>query len=561
MQHSVSHAQILSIASELQKITRENNLDAIAGAISTQALDKLQSHRFHVMIAGEFANGKTTLINALLHANCLPVSSGANSSRIVEVVHGSEPSLTRIDNSGKRFNQDLGELTVLAQDRSSRDFYLEFAYPCELCRDGVVIIDTPGLQDVNKQRVAITFKYLPRTDMLIYVADATSGIKSTEYEFLGKISHELALPGMMVALNQIDKISGPEAIASVQRKTEMAIENIFDKRIPVFPISSIKALRACLSGNEEDLEASGLPVLENYLKNFLENDRFDAVVKATAAHLRIQCVAASNSINAVLQALTWDPSEHDRRTNAIMEDISAADQRIDLLKKEFLGKFKQVQTTFLEDLKDWIINNFRRSFLAKLTRANLSDLTAENVEEAIIQFAGDEVKNQCEATFREVGREFGTVLINADIKTSPLASISSNIVAVVLAAISYTFLGLFTWLAVLIVGNMVGAIDMIKDYQKEVALKNIGDSLRQALPGIVEKIEAEIVKECTQIEEKFMTNLSEARNVTLGSLSDAIERVTSERLKGQDELAVQKKLLSEALAKVNEFDQQLQSLV
>lgn len=578
MQRSNNHEKVLTLAAELQGIAQRNNMSPIVEAISSQALGKLQSHRFHVMIAGEFANGKTTLVNGLLRANCLPVSSGANSSRIVEIVHGSEPALTLVDGSGQRTSLSMEELPVFVQNRGAKDFHLELAHPCELCRDGVVIIDTPGLQDVNRRRVAITFKYLPRADMLIYVADATSGIKSTEYEFLGKTVRQFALAGVMVALNQVDKLSGDDAVAQVQRKTEEAVENIFGRTIPVFRVSSLKALKAILAGNEEDLRESGLPAIEDYLRNFLENERFDAVVKAAAAHLRMQCVALENGIAAFLQSLAWDPAEHETRTNKIMENIREADQRLDRIKAEFQRNLAQARLTFIGDFKGWLLNTFRREFMAKLNRANLNDLTAENVKDAVTHLAGEEIKkrwqafaleveklikelgSQCEISFRLAGAAMETALTGTELKSSPLASISPNTIAVALAVGSYLFMGLFSWIAVLFVGNMIGALDWIKQWQKEQVLKSIDDSLRQALPAAAEQVESEIARACGQVENGVMTNLAEARKATLGSLTDALEQARAERLKGQDSIAARKRELSAETEKVRDLDKKLQDL-
>lgn len=580
MKNSTSRNEILSITNELQQIAQHHNLLSIGEAISSQALAKLQSHRFHVVIAGEFANGKTSLINALLrNPEGLPTSSGANSSRVVEIVYGPQPKLFTVQNDGQKTESHLYELASLVQDTTSREFHLELAFPCELCRDGVVIIDTPGLQDVTKRRVAITFKYLPSADMVIYVADATKGIISTEYEFLGSSAKQFSLSGVMVALNHTDKLGGEEAVNLAQRKTEDAIESIFGKRIPVFPISAMRALRAILSSNETELKASGVPALEGYLKNFLENDKFQAVIKSVSAYLSMQCVGILNGLSAYMEALSWNPEEHEKRTTQIKQQLQSSDQRIDNIKNDFCRKLDREKSHFIDNYQGWLLNNFRAEFITKLRQSNINDLKAEYVKEAVSQLVGTELKKQWEVfqtkiekltsdlgrefneSIQDAGKSIGVIITTTNLSDSILTSVSPQIIAAALVYISYIFMGFISTLLLAIAGQMIDVIDWIKDWQKDKVIQEIDDSLRKSLPAMSERIQTEINKICDQIQSEILAHLTESRNAALDPLMTSLEKTRLDRMQGEETIQTRKKVLADDMEKVRNIDRRLQAFL
>ena len=46
------------------------------------------------------------------------------------------------------------------------------------------LVDTPGVNDLNEQRADITYGYVPRADVILYVLDATQILKKSEIAFI-----------------------------------------------------------------------------------------------------------------------------------------------------------------------------------------------------------------------------------------------------------------------------------------------------------------------------------------------------------------------------------------
>ena len=151
----------------------------LAQRIGRELVDKLEEDRFHLVVVGEFNHGKTTFVNALLGKDALPVGVTPTTAVIHHVRHADEPcaALVRADDS--KTDVDFDKLKEFAVDPASRGgdkegeqadddvMYLEVGYPAELLRKRIVLVDTPGVNDLNLQRAEITYKYIPQSDAVL----------------------------------------------------------------------------------------------------------------------------------------------------------------------------------------------------------------------------------------------------------------------------------------------------------------------------------------------------------------------------------------------------------
>lgn len=578
--HSPSLEKILSVANELKLIAQQVGLGQVEQTISGSIIPKLKDHRFHVVVAGEFSNGKTSLINALIRdAECLPTSSAVNSFRVVEIVGGSPQKLIIVHDDDRKIPASMAELPQLVQNTDGQSYHLELTVPCPLCEDGVVIVDTPGIQDISRRRIDITFKYLPKADMLIYVADATSGIKSSEYVFLDSIAKQNLLSGVLVALNQVDKLVTADDIPGIQRTTELAMEKIFGKRIPVFPVSAINSLRAIIAGDADRLRQAGLCAIEEYLRNFLENERANSIVKTMAANLRIQCATILNTLTVIRSGLLWDTSQFETQAEVISEKIQVADKEILHIRDDFLQKFEQAKNSWIGDYRSWLIGSFRSDFMKSLNRAEVQDLRTEYITDAVDKIVGAELKRRWQVFSCEVNQLVGDILnrqkmalVKADsfckvsaadvqIQDSIFESISADMIAAALAVLAYALFSIFHTVVLIFVGKMIGIIGKIKDFQKEMLLKQIDNALGKTLPDAADQVEKSFLNACLEVESTVLSELNELRKATLGSMEIALETIRAERLKGEADIESQRKSHSTYIDTVQQYDRQLEQMV
>lgn len=158
--------------------------------------EQLRSDTFKLIIMGRFKNGKSTLLNALLGGTTQPVVlDGHKGPMVVDdlpatatltgVRYAEEPKVQAWGFDGKAevwsFAKYLRESTLDTDElESQRRFQnikeFEMGYPAQLCREGVIVYDSPGL-DEHKSRTLITQEATKRCDaaVIVYRSDILMG--------------------------------------------------------------------------------------------------------------------------------------------------------------------------------------------------------------------------------------------------------------------------------------------------------------------------------------------------------------------------------------------------
>jgi predicted GTPase len=154
-------------------------------ASRVETLDKVKQHLltddFKVLVLGEFKTGKSTFINALLGAEVLPAYATPTTAIINEIKWGEERRALlhlKVSKNGSAPPveevpvEELEDYVVIqhsAQEiRASPYDKVELFWPLELCRNGVDIIDSPGLNE-HEVREKVTLNYLEIADAVLFV--------------------------------------------------------------------------------------------------------------------------------------------------------------------------------------------------------------------------------------------------------------------------------------------------------------------------------------------------------------------------------------------------------
>ena len=174
--------QVFQIIQECQN----HNLlpNTLINEVSTVS-KKIQSQRFRLAVVGEFSQGKSTLLNALLGEEIQPVRAIPCSGAVTVLKYGTQKRVICRYKDGRSEEIAFEEYKVKAT--ISKEAALEhrsdelaqsnieeiiFEHPeLALCKNGVEIVDSPGLNE-HPQRTAITQKILTDTDAAIFLTNA-----------------------------------------------------------------------------------------------------------------------------------------------------------------------------------------------------------------------------------------------------------------------------------------------------------------------------------------------------------------------------------------------------
>lgn len=281
-------------------------------------LTRLSEERFNVAVVGQFSRGKSTFVNALLGRRILPSSKSPTTAIISKIVYRDAPHYVlyyRDERAPKEVSeQEFFALTapksvdendaaqVEARDLRQAELndisFAEVQYPLTLCRDGVDLVDTPGMNDVDTVRVEVTYGFLNRADAVILVLAADQTLSQSERTFLEERILNEQIRDIFYVINRKDALAGPEEERRVLEFADAHIREIVAgstrEKPRIFLVSSYQALMyrrneggEALSAKQmmkipTDFRETGFPELEERLGHFLTHEKGESKLRAQA---------------------------------------------------------------------------------------------------------------------------------------------------------------------------------------------------------------------------------------------------------------------------------------
>ncbi|MGR3766002.1 dynamin family protein [Rossellomorea sp. NS-SX7] len=236
--------------------------------------DIIQNY-YTIMVVGEFKHGKSTFVNALLGQDIMPRNVTPTTATINAIFHGSEQEIHIVKQNGEIEKQEAS-IEVLNRYTASSDFnpeeikFIKLFLDVPLLKERIVLIDTPGVNDLSEQRADITHQFLPRADVIIFMSSLTAAIKKSEQEFLENRIKKIGFDRTIFVMNFLDQIDEDE-LDEVIEFSERRIQGIAGGQHRVFPVSAKEALEGNLTNNDELKQVSGIEEIKAEIKRRLES--------------------------------------------------------------------------------------------------------------------------------------------------------------------------------------------------------------------------------------------------------------------------------------------------
>ncbi len=383
-------------------------LDAEAGQRLARALARVRDDRLSVAFVAEFSRGKSELINAIFFADygqrIVPSSPGRTTMCPTELAW--DPALppcirllpieTRAAHLATGdYRDDPAAWTVLPLDldapermidtfkqvsltrRVNKDEASGFGlydaedpdlaatvgddglveipqwrhalinFPHPLLKQGLVILDTPGLNAIGTEP-ELTLNLIPNAHAVLFVLGAETGVTKSDIEVWR--THIGAGPGRLVVLNKIDamwdELKSPQEIdAAIAHQQASVAQLLGVADTQVFPVSAQKALVGKINGDMALFGKSRLGRLETAL--------FDELVPARQDILRSQLRQDMDLLLAGQQALLGTRIRDLVEQRQELQGLRGKNQgvithmmrRVEMEKKEFDASLFKLQGT------------------------------------------------------------------------------------------------------------------------------------------------------------------------------------------------------------------------
>ena len=188
---------------------------------------------FLFVVVGEVKAGKSSFINALLKDDICKVDAAP----CTDVVQ-------KLEYSESRNEKQLSE------------FYKRIGVPAEILKS-IAIVDTPGTNTIIKHHQEITQKFVPNSDLVLFVFPAKNPHTQSAWDLLDYVSDEWKKKVVFI-LQQADLARPDELETNTEKVKEYAIKRGIDSPM-VFSTSAILEL--------EGKENSGFEEVRNFIQN------------------------------------------------------------------------------------------------------------------------------------------------------------------------------------------------------------------------------------------------------------------------------------------------------
>jgi ribosome biogenesis GTPase A len=240
-------------------------------------LAQLAEDRFTLAVVGQFSRGKSSLMNAVLGMDRLPVGVVPLTSVITKVSYGNpERVLIEYARSFLKGEIAVAELPEYVTDTGNPGNKKQIAaaevqLPSDFLRRGLFFVDTPGIGSVIAANTATTEQFLPEADAVIFVTSFESPLGRDELEFLRKVREHVRKVFFVVNKLDLVPLELLEEVLTFIRDRLKHEAGLPETRL--FPVSALLGLKAKLSGSAQQLAESGLPALEENLVHFLTTEK------------------------------------------------------------------------------------------------------------------------------------------------------------------------------------------------------------------------------------------------------------------------------------------------
>lgn len=194
--------------SKLHRLTTDIRNEELSQTVQ-DILDRLESP-FTFVIVGEVKAGKSSFINALLDTDkeICKVAAHPMTDTIQQIVYGDTETVTDVNEYIKKITQ-----------------------PEEILRE-ISIVDTPGTNSIVDHHQEITERFIPYSDLIVFVFEAKNPYRQSSWQFFDFINEEWRRKIIFVLqqkdlLNEADLATNYEGVQKYAREKGIADPIVF----------------------------------------------------------------------------------------------------------------------------------------------------------------------------------------------------------------------------------------------------------------------------------------------------------------------------------------------
>lgn len=289
-----------------------------------QLRQKLIENAFYLVVLGQFKRGKSTFINSLLGEKLLPTSVVPLTSIITLLRYGEEEKIEVTFTSGSRVTIERDQLVDYVTEKGNPGNEKDVAqvvieYPSQYLKEGVHIIDTPGVGSIFENNTEMTYSFLPKVDAALFLLAVDPPISQSELDFLQDVKQYV--DKIFFIQNKIDYMDEEERKESMLFSRNVLEKTLGRDDIQIYPLSAKWALEGKLKGDEQKLQKSFLPDFDAILGNFLMKEKAEVFLNSVLQSGRKLLVDEEFAIKLELKAIATPLEDLEKKIKLFEEQL------------------------------------------------------------------------------------------------------------------------------------------------------------------------------------------------------------------------------------------------
>lgn len=273
--------------------------------------DKLENRSLTVSVIGQFKRGKSTLSNAVLEDDILPVGIVPITSAVTKVLYGDKSAEVHFQN-GVVEPVPFEKLSSYISEQENADNRLGVESvvlhtPSEFLKNGLIFVDTPGVGSFHKNNTEVAYQYMKESDAVIFLLSVDSPINQIEIDFLTN-TKEFA-GKFFFAVNKTDLVAECDLTAYMQYCEKLICQMMETDKATLIPVSA--------------RSGEGIEELKNTILRECRSKTLEILETSTEKKLKDLITRTLSQLDLYWKAMNMEYSELDARFAKITETIEA----------------------------------------------------------------------------------------------------------------------------------------------------------------------------------------------------------------------------------------------
>lgn len=345
-------------------------------------INNQKNDEFYIPVLGIQGTGKSSFLNALLMDDyILPVDADETTCVPVEVRYGDKKTVVHFEDKSPitvEHNKEIEQYVHNSYNpgNEKRVKFIQVYKKHNLLQNGMVFVDLPGVGSLTSSNVKTTMEYIEKLSAAIFMIRSVPPILKNEANFLKMVWPKLSKAWF------VQNRWNDETDSEVEEGKNFNID-ILDKiqesykmngSMEIKIINVYSALTGKFTKNQQQIDASGMPVFQKFVSEITSNWR--TMINDEKENLAKQAILdITTAIQQQIKLYEKGPEEHYeflREQECIMEEKLGENNKVLRELKSMLRKEEGEITSWIESKAQKYTENLRAS-VRQLVKSNVVD--------------------------------------------------------------------------------------------------------------------------------------------------------------------------------------------